>query len=54
MVSILMTLYALLNLNTAQIEAVESKKNIDKEELSRLYETGDDIRVEIQSIRSNF
>ncbi len=53
MESILIMLYALLALNTAELnQAVEEGQPLV--EVARIAETGDDIRVEIQSIRSNF
>lgn len=53
MESVLIMLYALLSLNTAEMtQAVEDGQPLV--EIARTAETGDDIRVEIQSIRSNF
>jgi len=53
MQALLIMLYALLSLNTAQIRAIEETGE-GMDEMERLIQTGDDIRVEIQSIRSNF
>jgi hypothetical protein len=47
--SILIVVYALFSLNTAQINDFGHGEGMEEGEFSQVIETGDDIRVEIQA-----